>query len=156
MVKTGIKDLYAHYQKGHKNGVNYVTYAEIIRRFNKRLLNALIEGEAFVPGHYIGTIQIKRIMRNHAKPTVDWGATDKLNPRGTPNRPVVFYESDYYCRFWWNKSKCVLPNKSVYSLRPLYDAARTLSRTLKTNPFTHLNYELATRTFAPRKAPTRS
>ena len=93
-------------------------------------------------GQRLGTIRIKKIPRTFNKPTIDWGETNRLKKQGI--KQLVYYTDDFYYRWNWDKHRCLVKNKSVYTFAPTAGQRgnrKKLVEKLKTDEFAHLNYK---------------
>ena len=102
----------------------------------------LLEGQVFNMGQRLGSMRIKKIPRTFNKPTVDWGETNRLKKQGI--KQLVHYTDDFYYRWNWDKHRCLVKNKSVYTFAPTAGQSgnrRKLVQKLKTDEFAHLNYK---------------
>ena len=141
--KFSTKDSYKWFkQQNPDTQITYAGYKHIISRFNKRVSEMVLEGRVFNMGFRLGTIRIKKIPRTFNKPTIDWGETNRLKKQGI--KKLVYYTDDYYYRWNWDKHKCLVKNKSVYTFQPtsgLTGNKRKLVQKLKTDEFAYLNYK---------------
>ena len=141
--KFSAKDSYKWYKSQNPDTpVTYALYKHIISRFNKRVSELILEGEVFNMGQRLGTIRIKKIPRTFNKPTIDWGETNRLKKQGI--KKLVYYTDDYYYRWNWDKHRCLVKNKSVYTFAPTAGERgnrRKLVEKLKTDEFAYLNYK---------------
>ena len=70
MNNYGAKDMYAFYKKKNpKTEVTYTLYKYVISKFNHKVVEAVLEGQTFYPGHQLGRLKIKRVERNFDKKT---------------------------------------------------------------------------------------
>jgi len=133
--------MYAQYKRDYPDtDVTYTLYKYIISSVNKKTVEALLEGKRFNLGHKLGAIYIKRIARNFSKPQINWHETMKLRKAG--EEVFVYYTEDYY-RFSWEKSRCVVANRSVYCFEPTKGPlgnTRKLAKYLHSDEFAHLNF----------------
>lgn len=106
-------------------------FKKVCRVFNKKAVDALLEGKRIDLPHRLGYFQIIRIPRNFKKPRVNWGASNKLKQQlldegkelyddstGKGEKWIVYYTDDFYCRYYWSKKHCKVRNKSVYKFVP--------------------------------------
>ena len=137
------KDSYRWFKKQNpETTITYSLYKHIITRFNKRACEMILEGQLFNMGQRLGSIRIKKIPRTFNKPTIDWGETNRLKKQGI--KKLVYYTDDYYYRWNWDKHRCLVKNKSVYTFAPTAGQSgnrRKLVQKLKTDEFAHLNYK---------------
>lgn len=141
--KYSAQDAYRWYKKNNPNSqVTYSMYKHVISEFNKKVSQRIMDGEIFNMGHRLGTIRIKRIPRSFNKPTIDWGETNKLKKQGIMK--IVYFTDDFYFRWNWDKYRCRVKNKSVYTFAPTKGPggnSKALARKLKNDEFAYLNYK---------------
>lgn len=141
--KFSTADAYKWFKKKHPDTtITYPLYKHIISQFNKKVSNAILDGEVFNMGYKMGTIRIKRIARSFNKPAIDWGETNRLKQQGI--KQLVYFTDDNYYRWNWDKHRCLVKNKSVYTFAPtagLYGNKRKLVARLKTDEFAFMNYK---------------
>ena len=141
--KYSTKDAYRAFRKKYpKTTVTYSLYKHIIAEFNKKVSEVILDGQVFNMGHRLGTIRIKRIPRSFNKPTIDWHETNKLKKQGI--NKLIYYTDDYYFRWNWDKHRCMVKNKSVYTFSPTSGAngnKKALVRRLRQDEFAYLNYK---------------
>ena len=141
--KFSTKDSYKWYKQLNPDSpVTYALYKHIISRFNKRVSERILEGQVFNMGQRLGSIRIKKITRTFNKPTIDWGETNRLKKQGI--KKLVYYTDDYYYRWNWDKHRCLVKNKSVYTFAPTAGSRgnkRKLVEKLRTDEFAYLNFK---------------
>lgn len=100
----------------------------LCQEFNQRVMEEIIlEGYRFNLGENLSTISIGRIKRNYKNKQIDWAASKKLKQElldegkklyddktGEGHEWLIYYTNEWYCRFYWNKGKCTVPNKTAY------------------------------------------
>jgi|SRR5690625_522692 len=107
-------------------------FHSICEEFNERVMDEVIyKGREFNMGERLSTIEVVVADRNFNSPMVNWNESNKLkeellsegkelyskdNPDG--EKWFVYHTDDWYCKFHWNKSRCVVQNKSVYRFTP--------------------------------------
>ncbi len=142
MNRYGAKDMYKFFvKKNPDTDVTYTLFKYIISKFNKKIVNKVLDGKEFYMGHRLGTISIRRIERNFDKKSVNYFETKKLKEQGIDK--VVYYTDDHWFRWYWTKAKCQVPNKSVYKFSPTSGPngiKRALSNKLNQDEFAFLNY----------------
>lgn len=116
----------------------YEAYRDICERFNQEVMKQIIEeGRVFDMLSRLSTIQIIRVNRAFGKlsrSTINWAETDKrkaeliaegkehllynkeTNPDGI--KWFVYYTNEFYCKFYWRKYQCNIPNRAVYRFNP--------------------------------------
>lgn len=137
------KDAYkAYLKKNPKTTVTYALYKHIIAEFNKKVAEKVLDGQVFNMGHRLGSIRIKRIPRSFNKPAIDWYETNKLKEQGI--KKLVYYTDEYYFRWNWDKHRCMVKNKSVYTFSPTAGKngnRKALVKRLRQDEFAYLNYK---------------
>ena len=111
--------------------VSKSVYRDICSDFNMLIINHILTGKKFNMGNNLSFVSIIRIDRNNSKPRVDWGESNKYKKEllkegkelynsktGEGVKWHIYYTDTEYCRDCWNKSKCRVPNKSVYKFVP--------------------------------------
>lgn len=140
--KYSAKDAYKWYRKNNPGTeVTYPLFKHIVSQFNKKVADAILEGSVFNMGFHLGTIRIKKIERTFNRPAIDWGETNKLKKQGI--KQLVYYTDDYYFRWNWDKNRCRVKNKSVYTFCPTGGQTgnrKALVHKLKSDDLVYLNY----------------
>lgn len=143
MRKFSAKDMYKAYKKKYPDSdVTYSLFALYIEKFNKAVVEKVLEGKTFYFGHNLGSIRIKKVKRNFNRPTINWYETNKLKAEGI--NQYVYYTDDHWYRWYWDKYRAKVSNKSVYSFKPTEGqngAKKQLIRLLKTDEFAYLNFK---------------
>jgi len=150
--------------KKSEANVDYWTYARIVKSFNERLSDAMINNclEFKLPFR-LGRVRIKKFKMkfkidkdgniDKRKLPVDWKRTKDLWKRIYPglcneelskidHKQVVYHLNEhsdgYECVLYWNRKGCNVPNNRIYSLLLTFTNKRNLAKALKTN--CRLNY----------------
>ena len=143
MDRYTAEDMYAYYIKNNPDSdVTYTLYKYTLSKFLKKAVLKILDGETFYLGHKLGAVRIKRVERNFEKPTIDWYETNKLKAQGI-NKHIYYTDNDW-SRWFWEKPKAPLKNKSVYKFNPTEGKSgnkKALVKRLKTDEFAHLNYK---------------
>lgn len=141
-------DMYKYFKARTTEDVSYFLYKETISRFNKKISDAILTGHTFNPKFHLGRIRIKKIKRSFTTtPPIDWAESRKLQKAGV-EKYLVYYTDPYWYRWYWEKKKCTVKNKTVYSFQPTVSNSRKdgnrnkLSKILQTNPLAALKYQL--------------
>ena len=138
-----IKDMYVAYKKDNpESDTTYALYTYIIEKFNKKVIDVILSGKVFYLGHGLGSIRIKKIKRNYNRPTIDWYETNKLKKEGINNH--VYYTDEYWYRWYWDKYRAKVSNKTVYRFDPMKGptgSRKRLVKHLRNDEFAHLNYK---------------
>jgi len=120
-------DIYRHYV-ADGGELPKALYKNICQDFNQQIMLHLIEDAGkFDMGYRLSTLSILRMRRNYSNPQVDWGASNKFKEElqakgeklydaktGEGTKWLIYHDEDWYCRFYWKKKHCVVPNKIVY------------------------------------------
>jgi hypothetical protein len=140
--------------------VSYHVWSRICTKFNKRIMNSIMEGYIFKLPYRLGSlglIQQERKIRFNTDGSirtdnlgVDWDKTlilwRKLYPEITKrsdykqikDKPIVFYTNEHtdgrVMRFYWKKKYSTLPNKSVYAFCPTQQHKTKLTEMIRRNP----------------------
>lgn len=139
-----MEDVYKEFIKEHPDTIlSYKMFKSIISQFNKKAAQKILEGHTLWLGHKLGNIRIKKIERaNYSKPAIDWGETNKLKKQGIEKH--VYFTDNFYFRWFWEKARCQVTNKSVYRFRPSGGPngnRRALVNLLKQDEFAMLNFK---------------
>ena len=128
-----LKDIYKVYSKEVDSSIDNLTFRDICSEFNIGVMDYILEGKKVNMGFNLSTISITRHDRDPRNPRIDWGESNKyrkellkegkeiFNPDTEKGEQWFIYHTDpFYCKFYWNKGKCKIKNKSVYR----FDATR--------------------------------
>ena len=147
-----------HEQYIVENGdVDKKVFRQICESFNMEVMDSILDGETFNMGHNLSTLSVVRKERDPRNPKVDWGESNKYKQElveqgdelynvltGKGTKWHIYYTDSYYCKFYWRKGKCRIPNKSVYR----FDATRgvkgnkeKLINLLKTDDLAYLKFK---------------
>jgi len=108
-------------------------------------------------GQNLSTLSIVRKDRDPRSPRLNWGESNKYKKEllfkgeklydsktGEGTKWHIYHTDEFYCKFYWRKGKCLIPNKSVYR----FDATRgvkgnkeKLVNLLKTDELAYLNFK---------------
>ena len=114
-----IKDIYKYYKA--TSNVPVKTEAEF-RSIWAEYMDTVIE-EVVLEGEFIhlagrmGDFKVVRKRRNTNAPTPNWGLTNKAKKDGTYTG-IIFYTDEFYYRYLWRKSNCIVKNKSIWNFKP--------------------------------------
>ncbi len=144
----------------YNGDLDWDTFKEVVYMFNQRAMDCILEGQILDMGSYLATLSIVKIKRSYKNPTVNWGKTNKnkqklldqgykeedLYSKDNPDgiKYFIYHTDDWYVRFYWNKGKVKIPNKTAYSFKPTRGKIGNktkLKELLARNPFAHLNYK---------------
>ena len=140
-----------------KGFVERALFKNICSEFNMMIMDYILEGKEFNMGYNLSTISVVRKDRDPRSPRVDWGESNKykneLIKKGKilydPHTDLgtkwhIYHTDEFYCKFYWRKGKCAVPNKSVYR----FDATRGLKgnkdkliHLLKTDDLAYLKFK---------------
>ena len=128
-----LKDIYNSYQNECNNTVDKQTYVDVVQEFNIMIVEYLLEGKEFNMGNNLSSLSIIRRERDPRSPRIDWGESNKYkqelleenqdlynNITGKGVKWHIYHTDEFYCKYYWRKGKCKIPNKSVYR----FDATR--------------------------------
>tara|TARA_R100001463_G_scaffold17061_7_gene44030 strand:- start:11581 stop:12054 length:474 start_codon:yes stop_codon:yes gene_type:complete len=140
-----------------KGFVEKTLFKNICSEFNIMIMDYILEGKEFNMGHNLSTISIVRKDRDPRSPRIDWGESNKykqelLNKGHSlydPETEVgvkwhIYHTNDFYCKYYWRKGKCSVPNKSVYrfdATRGLKGNKEKLINLLKTDDLSYLTFK---------------
>ena len=127
-----MSDIYKEYCK-ENNRVDKETFSDICAEFNIMVMDKLLEGKEFNMGNNLSTLSIVRKERDPRSPRLDWGESNKYKKElleegqllynsetGKGVKWHIYHTDEFYCKYYWRKGKCKVPNKSVYR----FDATR--------------------------------
>ena len=128
-----LKDIYIDYQNEYDDNIDKTTYTNIVQEFNIMIMDYILEGKEFNMGNNLSTLSIVRRDRDPRSPRLDWGESNKYKKElleegqdlyNSETAKLVkwniYHTYEFYCRYYWRKGKCKIPNKSVYR----FDATR--------------------------------
>ena len=117
-----LTDIYVDYKKKYDVNLNKTLYTNIIQEFNLMIMDYILEGKEFNMGN-----------RDPRSPRLDWGESNKYKKElleegqllynsetGKGVKWHIYHTDEFYCKYYWRKGKCKIPNKSVYR----FDATR--------------------------------
>jgi hypothetical protein len=135
--KYTLVDIYKNYEKDHLSNDKYSISKELFKQiatllFKEVSKEIIYEGAEIKLPYRMGRIFIKKFIPSNPKKNVNfhltnlhYGEWNKLNP---DNKKVIYHtnkhSSGYSGRWFWDKSECVVTNKSLYR----FDATRANSR----------------------------
>jgi len=137
------EDMYRFFKKKYPDSdVTFLQFRYTIGQFNKKLVDALLEGKTINLGKNLGRLRIRRIERNFETPRINHFETQKLKAQGIDK--TVYFTDPYYFRFGWEKKYAKVKNKSVYKFKPTGGPSgnrKKLSRLLREDEFAQLNFK---------------
>jgi len=117
---------YKHYvERG--GDLQYKLFREINCEFNEEVMRQILEGREFDMGKGLSRLSIMRIDRDFIRPMIDWKSSHELkaellaegetlyskdNPDGV--KWFVYFTDEWYLRFYWEKKRCLIKNKTAY------------------------------------------
>lgn len=142
-IKThNTSDAYKRFKQDHPyTDITYVQYKYIISLFFKKITLRILQGAIWEIGKNLGKIRIRKIKRNLNKRAVNFNETKKLKAQGI--NTVVYHDSEYWYRWYWEKKHCRVTNKSVYSFKPTKGKTgniKALVNILNNDEFAELNF----------------
>ena len=127
-----INNIYNNYIKEYNDTVDKNTFKKICDEFNIEIIESILEGSTFDMGNNLSTLSVRRVDRDPRTPRVDWGES------------IIYYTDKFYCKYYWKKGKCRIPNKSVYRFTPtrgLKGNKEKLINLLKTDDLAYLKFK---------------
>lgn len=142
-------EMYQYFKKKNPNEeISYLLFKETISRFNKKMSDEILKGYTFNPKFHLGKIRIKKVRRSFKNtPPIDWAESRKLQKQGV-EKYLVYFTDPYWYRWYWEKKKCTVKNKTVYSFQPTVSNSRKdgnrnkLVKILRSDPLASLRYGL--------------
>ena len=152
-----INNIYNNYTKEYNDSVDKNTFKKICEEFNIEIIESILEGETFDMGNNLSTLSVRRVDRDPRTPRVDWGESIKYRKElessgvdlynsstGEGEKWYIYYTDKFYCKYYWKKGKCRIPNKSVYRFTPtrgLKGNKEKLINILKTDDLAYLKFK---------------
>ena len=126
------KDIHASYENYYEE-INKSLFTAICHEFNMLILDYILDGKSFNMGNNLSSLSIIRRERDPRSPRIDWGESNKYKKElleegqslysletGEGVKWHIYHTDEFYCKYYWKKGKCKVPNKSVYR----FDATR--------------------------------
>ena len=131
-------------------------FSDICHTFNIGIMDYILSGKEFNMGNNLSTLSIVRKTRDPRSPRIDWGESNKykkelleegkelydsITELGT--KWYIYHTDEYYCKYYWRKGKCKVPNKSVYRFDPtrgIKGNKEKLIRLLKEDELAYLKF----------------
>lgn len=140
-----------------KKIMDYILFKKILKAYNTKAGDRIINGEKFNLLNGLGYILGKRIERTHSNQKVDWGETNKLRDltgelpidAKTGKKKLIYFIDDEYCRVGWKKVHGI-KNISVYGFEPAGGETgkgfgkgfkKKFSKAINDNPLLKLKFE---------------
>ena len=152
-----INNIYNNYIEEYNETVDKNTFKKICEEFNIEIIDAILDGKTFDMGNNLSTLSIRRVDRDPRTPRVDWGESIKYRKEleasrvdlynastGKGEKWYIYYTDKFYCKYYWKKGKCRIPNKSVYRFTPtrgLKGNKEKLINILKTDDLAYLKFK---------------
>ena len=152
-----INNIYNSYIEEYDDTVNKNTFKKICEEFNIEIIESILEGDTFDMGNNLSTLSVRRVDRDPRTPRVDWGESIKYRKElesdgvelynvstGKGEKWYIYYTDKFYCKYYWKKGKCRIPNKSVYRFTPtrgLKGNKEKLINLLKTDDLAYLKFK---------------
>jgi len=151
-----IGHIYEDYKKEDKD-VDKTLFKDICSEFNIGIMEEILEGKEFNMGNNLSTLSIKRVDRDPRSPRVDWAESNKYKKELLEEGELlynketdegvkwhIYYTDGFYCKYYWKKGKCRIPNKSVYRFDPtrgLKGNKEKLIHILKSDELAYLKFK---------------
>tara|TARA_B100001094_G_scaffold103732_1_gene100003 strand:+ start:9177 stop:9650 length:474 start_codon:yes stop_codon:yes gene_type:complete len=151
-----LQDIYKEYV----HAVEFVDkklFRDVCEEFNIEIIKDILNGNTFDMGNNLSTLSIVRKERDPRNPRVDWGESNKYKKElleegkelynAETEQGIkwhIYYTDGYYCKFYWRKGKCRIPNKSVYrfdATRGIKGNKEKLINLLKTDDLAYLKFK---------------
>ena len=152
-----LEDIYKDFDMRSDLEISKNIFRDICSDYNQSIIKSVLDGGIIDLGSNLATLSIARIKRNPSKPAIDWGESNKYREEvlaaghelydtntGKGKKWYIYYTDAEYCRFYWNKGKCRVPNKSVYKFVPtrgLKGNKEKLVELLKTDDLAYLKFK---------------
>tara|TARA_R110002051_G_scaffold321527_2_gene409442 strand:- start:2534 stop:3013 length:480 start_codon:yes stop_codon:yes gene_type:complete len=156
-MKYTLTHIYEDYNNTVENPVNSTLFKNICGDFNILIMDHILEGKEFNMGYNISTLSIVRMQRDPRSPRVDWSESNKYKKEltesgvklydhitGEGTKWQIYFTDEYYYKYYWRKSKCTVPNKSVYRFDPtrgMKGNKERLTRLLKEDDLAYLKFK---------------
>ena len=147
----GIKDIYNNYVETYSDNISQELFRDICSEFNISIIDDLLKGNTFDMGNNLSSLSVVRVERDPRSPKIDWGESMKykkeLEAEGQHLNGVkwhIYYTDKFYCKYYWKKGKCRIPNKSVYKFTPtrgLKGNKEKLTNMLKEDDLAYLKFK---------------
>lgn len=146
------EEMYKHYRDNFDRTLDRKQYRRILRKFNQRIFDQMLQGHRFNPACNLGQFYILRVSRNHRKKVVDWGSSEKryqelINEGYTPKSKenpdgynwIVFFTDDWYYKPHWRKKHCNIPGQKPYVFSLTFSNKKWLAERAKNSPSMFFN-----------------
>ena len=145
------------YENYNNKDIDKSLFKNICSEFNMSVIDYILEGKEFNMKNNLSSLSIVRKDRDPRSPKVDWGESMKYKKELEDEgkylynsvtmkgiKWYIYYTDDYYCRYYWKKGRCRIPNKSVYKFTPtrgLKGNKEKLIDMLKTDDLAYLKFK---------------
>ena len=152
-----LKHIYKDYQDYYSDDLDKSLHTNIIQEFNIMIMDYILDGKEFNMGNNLSTLSIVRRDRDPRSPRLDWGESNKYKKElleegqllynsetGEGVKWHIYHTDEYYCKYYWRKGKCKVPNKSVYrfeTTRGVKGNKEKLIRLLKEDDLAYLKFK---------------
>tara|TARA_R100001594_G_scaffold149362_1_gene206950 strand:+ start:1933 stop:2424 length:492 start_codon:yes stop_codon:yes gene_type:complete len=156
-MNYNITNIYEYFDSTSNIEIDRTTFKNICSDFNMMIIDYILDGGKFNMGNSLSYISILRIDRNNSKPAINWGESNKYKNQlkekgiklynhttGEGQKWYIYYTDSEYCRYYWNKASCKIPNKSVYKFIPtrgLKGNKEKLTALLKKDDLAYLKFK---------------
>lgn len=146
MSHLNTRDSYKIYTAGSNNPVSVKEFLDICYKFNTFVVGKILDGHTVTLPERLGRISV---VGKKVNPTIgengeikglapDWVETKKLwerDPQAKENKQLVYHFNEHTnsvrYKFIWSKSRVLVQNKTVYSLKMTRTNKRELSSRIK-------------------------
>jgi hypothetical protein len=151
-----LSEIYLAYQDEHEP-IDKRLFTDLCQEFNLWIIDQILEGKIFYMGNNLSALSISRRERDPRSPRIDWGESNRykqelldqgkeLYSKTTKSgiKWHIYYTDEFYCKYYWNKGKCKIPNKSAYrfdATRGIKGNKEKLINLLKTDELAYLKFK---------------
>ena len=151
-----LQDIYKKYINTFEH-IDKKLFRDICEEFNIAIVDSILDGGILDMGNNLSTLSIVRKERDPRNPKIDWGESNKYKKElitkgenlynAETEQGIkwhIYYTDGYYCKFYWRKGKCRIPNKSVYrfdATRGIKGNKEKLINLLKTDDLAYLKFK---------------
>ena len=152
-----LKNIYKDYKEHVEDPIESSLFKQLFEEFNMLVVEEMLEGKEFKMGNNLSSVSIHRIERNPTKPTIDWWESNKYKQEliaqgedlynvetGKGSKWFIYYTDPWYCKYYWQKSKCRIPNKTAYRFTPtrgIKGNKEKLTKLLKEDELAYLRFK---------------
>lgn len=148
-----ITELYKFYKdfcgKKEQKIISYEIYTKILKDYNSKIVDLILNGEKISLGSSIGTIKIVEKERplfineeNKMIGIINWPATRKLNEIDSITNKLVkvYYDDPYLYNVLWKKNNCAIKNSRFYSFKKTKAFKKGIGAKIKSDKMITLKY----------------